>query len=62
MKKNLENYLKYGTKVNTADGVGKVVQIDILAEKVKVKVGDDEEFKFQTYDAKDVTVIKVDKK
>lgn len=41
---------------------GKVVQIDILAEKVKVKVGNDDDFKYETYKVGEISIETEEKK
>jgi len=47
-----------GAIVKTADGEGEIVGIETLAERVKVKLKDGDEFFFKRYGTNDVKVIK----
>ena len=54
----LKRLPKIGAIVKTVDGEGEVCGIETLAEKVKVKLKDGDEFFYKKYDSKDVKVIK----
>ena len=47
-----------GAIVKTEDGEGEVDSIEILKEKVKVKIKDGDTFLFKKYDVKDIKIIK----
>ena len=49
---------KVGATVKTEDGVGEVVSIETLKERLRIKFKDGEDTFFKKYDAKDVTVLK----
>ena len=49
---------KLGAIGKTLDGEGEVCGIETLAEKVKVKLKDGDDFYYKKYDAKDVKIIK----
>ena len=54
----LKRLPKLGAIVKTLDGEGEVCGIETLAEKVKVKLKDGDDFYYKKYDAKDVKIIK----
>ncbi len=54
----LKSLPKVGATVKTEDGVGEVVSIETLKERLRIKFKDGEDTFFKKYDAKDVTVLK----
>ena len=47
-----------GAIVKTPDGVGEIEQIETLAERIKVKIKNGEDFNYKKYELKDIKVIK----
>ncbi len=48
---------KVGTKVETPSGVGKITSCEILKEKVRVKIDEDDGYHFEIFDANEVKKI-----
>ncbi len=57
-EEKLERLPKIGAIVETDDGVGEVVGIEILKEIIKVRFKEDDETFFKKYNMKDVKIIK----
>ena len=57
-EEKLERLPKIGAIVETDDGVGEVVGIEVLKEIIKVKFKEDDETFFKKYNMKDVKIIK----
>ena len=47
-----------GAIVNTPDGVGEIEQVEILAERIKVKIKNGEDYNHKKYDINEIKVIK----
>lgn len=53
-EEKLKNLPKVGTKVETPNGVGKITSCEILKEKVRVKIEDQDGYHFEILDASEV--------
>ena len=47
-----------GAIVKTEDGTGEIENVEILAERVRVKITSGDNFTYKKYNVKDITVIK----
>ena len=57
-EEKLKKLPNVGAIVKTEDGEGEVDSIEILKERVRVKMKDGDEYFYKKYDAKDIKIIK----
>lgn len=57
-EEKLQHLPNVGAIVKTVDGEGEVDSIEILKEKLRVKLKNEDGYTYKKYDAKDVTIIK----
>ena len=57
-EEKLKHLPHIGAIVKTPDGVGEVEQVETLAERLKVKIKNGEDYNHKKYDFKDIKVIK----
>ena len=58
MKKKLKHLPNVGAIVKTVDGEGEVDNVEILKERVRVKLKTEDGYIYKKFDAKDLEIIK----